>query len=307
MRLTTHYMFQKNIESITNAMSNGDDINSRLAAGQTLLTPSDDPAGAALAVSLQNALAGMSQYDTARTYAQDALGQENNVLDSIGNILTSSLSEKIIAGGDGSMNDEARQAIATELQGIRDSLRDLGNTRDSSGRYIFSGYKTGTEPFGQDGHYAGGDTAMTQQVSDSTTMQVGHTGQQLFMSGSDTDLLTSIDQAINALNKPVVNADDRKALQDTLDSVNKAVKKNIDNLGKIQAQVGTSLQQIDSLGESSDTQKISLTSRLQQAVGSDPDTSITLITQSKMAEFALSSSMVVFQSMQKMSIFNYIG
>ncbi|HCR1907809.1 TPA: flagellar hook-associated protein FlgL [Enterobacter kobei] len=307
MRFTTHYMFQHNIESITKAMSTGNDINSRLAAGQTLLTPSDDPGGASQAVALQNALAGMSQYDTARTYAQNALGQEDNTLSSIGNILTSNLKEKIVAGGDGSISDEARQAIATELQGIRSSLLELGNTRDSNGRYIFSGYKTGTEPFAKDGSYTGGDTPITQLVSDSTSMQVGHTGQQLFMSGTDDDLLAAIDKAIDALNKPTTSDADRQALQDTLDSVNKTVEKNIDNLGKIQSQVGTNLQQLDSLGVSSDTQKISLQSRLQQAVGSDPDSSITLITQSKMAEFALSSSMTVFQSMQKMSIFNYVG
>lgn len=306
MRCSTHYMYQHNIDSITKSMARGNDVNARLAAGQTLLTPSDDPAGASQAVALQTALATMSQYDTARTCAQDALGQEDNTLSSIAGILTGNLAEKIVAGGNGAYSDEDRQALAKELEGIRSNLRDLGNSRDSNGRYIFAGYKTGSEPFAKDGSYVGGDKAMTQKVSDSAEMQVGHTGQQLFMSGSDDDLLAAIDKAIDALNKPVTNDDDRKALQDTLDSVNNTVKKNVDNLGKIQAQVGTNLQQLDALSASSDTQKINVTARLQQSVGSDSDTQISLITQSKMAEFSLTSSMTVFQTMQKMSIFNFI-
>ncbi|RPE04635.1 flagellar hook-associated protein 3 [Candidatus Pantoea deserta] len=307
MRLSTHYMFQHNIDSVSKAIAGGNDIYTRLSSGQTLLKPSDDPAGASQAVTLQMALANMSQYDTSRTYAQDALGQEDTTLTSISNILTGNLSEKIVAGGNGAYSDKDRQALATELKGIRDNLRDLGNTRNSSGRYIFSGYKTGTEPFSEDGGYQGGDTAMTQKVGDSVVMQVGHTGADLFMSGTDDDLLVSLDKAIAALNQPVTDDEDRQALQSTLDSVNISVKHNIDNLGKIQAEVGTNLQQIESLGFSADAQKITIQSRLQQTVGSDPDTQISLISQSKMSEFALSSSMMVFQTMQKMSIFNFVS
>jgi len=306
MRLTTYYMYQNNIDSLSKAMSSGNDIYTRLSAGRNLLTPSDDPAGASQAVIYQDALSSMNQFDTARMYAQDALGQEDNTLNSIGNLLNKNLSEKIVAGGNGTYSDKDREALATELQGIRDNLLDLANARNSSGRYIFSGYKTGTEPFQQDGTYVGGDTPMTQVVADSTVMQVGHTGAQVFMSGTGDDLFASLDKAIAALKEPVSDDSEREALQATLDSVNVSIKHNIDNLGKVQAEVGTNLQHIESLGYSSDTAKLDMVSRLQETVGSDPDSTITLISQSKMAEFALNSSMMVFQTMQQMSLFNML-
>lgn len=246
----------------------------------------------------------MQQFDTARLYAQDALEQEDNTLTSIGHLLTKNLSEKIVAGGNGALSDADRQALATELQGIRDNLLDLGNTTNSNGRYIFGGYKTGSAPFEKDGTYVGGDTAMTQHVADSTEMQVGHIGSDVFMSGSNDDIFAALDSAIAALNEPIVDDADREALQKTLDSANISIKKGIDNLGKVQAQVGTNLQQIDSLAERSAVEQINMQSRLQQTVGSDPSTMITLASQSKMTEFALNSSMMVFQSMQKLSIFN---
>lgn len=305
MRFSTHYMYQQHIESITQSMASGNDVSSRLSAGQTLLTPSDDPARASQAVTLQNALSGLSQFDTARTYARNALGQEDTTLSTIQNLLSGNLTEKIVAGGNGSYSDQDRQSLADELKGIRSSLLDLGNTRDSSGRFIFAGYKTGSEAFDKTGRYAGGDTPLTQNVSDNVALQVGHTGQQLFMSGTSDDLLAAIDQAVNALNTPVTSDDDRQALQNTLDSVNKTVKNNIDNIGKMQSDVGTGLQQLDALSTTSDAEKINLTTRLQQALGTDSETQISLITQSRMSEFAITASMTVFQTMQKMSIFNF--
>jgi len=63
-------------------------------------------------------------------------------------------------------------------------------------------------------------------------------------------------------------------------------------------------QQLDALDQSAATQQLDLTARLEQTVGSDYDTLIGLIGQSKMSEFSLNASMMVFQSMQKMSLFN---
>ncbi|WP_433637293.1 flagellar hook-associated protein FlgL [Kluyvera georgiana] len=306
MRLSTQYMYQNNIDSLSKAIVGGNDIYMRLSSGQILLKPSDDPAGASQAIIYRNALSTIDQFDTSRMYAYDALAQEDNVLNSLSNLMTTSLSEMIVAGGNGAYSDADRQALATELEGVRDNMLDLANSKNSNGRYIFGGYKTGTEPFLRDGTYVGGDTAMTQIVADSTEMQVGHTGSDVFMSGTEHDIFAALDSAIEALNKPIETDEDREALQATLDSVNISIKKGIDNLGKVQAEVGTNLQQIENLSYSSDTQRISVESRLQQTVGSDPDAMITLVSQSKMAEFALSSSMMVFQTMQQMSIFNML-
>ncbi|NIY48686.1 flagellar hook-associated protein FlgL [Cedecea colo] len=306
MRLSTQYMYQNNIDSLSKAMSSGNDIYMRLSAGQILLKPSDDPAGASQAVIYQNALSNINQFDTARLYAQDALGQEDTALNSVANLLTKNLAEKIVAGGNGTYSDADRQALAKEIQGIRDNMLDLANGKNQNGRYIFSGYKTGEAPFQADGTYVGGDTAMTQKVAESAEIAVGHTGKNVFMSGTADDIFTALDKAIAALKRPVEGDADREALQSTLDSVNASLSRGIDNLGKIQAEVGTSLQQIESLGFSAQTQKIALQSRLQQTVGSDPDSMITLVSQSKMSEFALNSSMMVFQSMQQMSIFNML-
>lgn len=307
MRLSTFYMYQNNLDSFSRGMNTNNDIYARLSAQQQLLRPSDDPAGASQAVVLQDALAKMHQFDTARQQVRSALELEDDKLTGVGSLLTQNLSEKIVAAGNPAMSDSDREALATEITAIRDSLRDLGNSRDSGGRYIFSGYSTGQQPFDEQGNYLGSDTPITQHVSDSAEMQASHTGRDLFMSGSGDDLFVQLDKAIEALKQPVKDNNDREALQSALDETNISIKKGIDNLGKIQAEVGTSLQQLDMLDLSSATQIINLETQLQNTVGSDYDSLISLIGQSKMSEFALSSSMTVFQSMQKMSIFNMVS
>jgi flagellar hook-associated protein 3 FlgL len=307
MRLSTNFMYQKNIESLSNAMVKGNDIYTRLAAGKMLLNPSDDPSAASQVITLKNSLSRADQFATARTYAQDKLGQENNALTAISNLMTNNLAEKIVAGGNGSYSDADREALATELQGIRDNMMDIGNSKDSNGRYIFSGYKTNTQPFDKEtGAYSGGDKPMSQVVADSTEMQVGHTGSDVFMSGTDDNIIAQLDRAIEALKQPVESDEDREALQKTLDEVNVSIKKGVDNLGRIQAEVGTSLQQLETLGFSADTQRVNLETRLQDTEGSDPNSMVTMVAASKMSEFSLSASMMVFQSMQSMSLFNMV-
>ncbi|MGD8107189.1 flagellar hook-associated protein FlgL [Pantoea sp. FN0302] len=306
MRISSLYMFQQQINNMSTSNTKFNNIATRLAYGQTLLKPSDDPAGASQAVIYQNTLAKIEHYETARQYAQDTLGQQDTVLNSIGSLLTKNLSEKIVAGGNGTYSAEDRAALAKELEGIRNNLMGLANSRSSNGRYIFAGYNTGSEPFAKDGTYVGGTTPIVQVVADSTEMQVSHTGKDLFLSGTSDDLFVALDSAIEALKAPITDDTGRETLQLTLDKVNVSIKKNIDNLGKIQATVGTNLQQLDILGSSADTHKIEVESTLQETLGADVDTFTTLIGQSKMAEFALNSSYMVFQTMQQMSIFNMI-
>ncbi|WP_130831375.1 flagellar hook-associated protein FlgL [[Erwinia] mediterraneensis] len=290
MRLSSHYMFQRSIESMSNAMNSGNKIYTSLAAGRTLLKPSDDPAGASQAITLQSALSTLDQYDTARSYAQDALGQQDTVLNSISSLLSKNLMEKIVAAESDSYSAADRKALATELEGIRNSLRDLANSKNSNGRYIFSGYATATKPFNEDGTWNGADKAMSQTVADGTTITVGHTGKELFMTGSDNDIFAALNNAINVLNDDQLSNSER---HDKLEGANAVILKGIDNLGKIQAEVGTCLQQLDTLASNAAEQRIQIQTRLEQTVGADPDTWTRLVGQSKMADFAMTASVML--------------
>ncbi|WP_435952288.1 flagellar hook-associated protein FlgL [Dryocola sp. BD626] len=300
MRLSTQYMFKQSIDSMSRRINENNDAYMKVSAGKTLLSASDNPVGATNAVMYQDALAKMEIYSNARSTARGSMEQTDSTLSSIGNLLTKNLSQKLVAAQTETMSEDDRKALATEIEGIRKNLMDLANSRDGGGRYIFSGYKSDTAPFDAAGNYQGGDRAISQTVEQGSEMKVGYLGSEIFMSGSGTDLFKALDEAVAQLNKggPVDND-----LRDALGQASKAVDAGIGSLGKVQAELGTNLQRLDELDLRGDTDRNAMIDKLQAAVGSDYGTQIGVITDSKMAEFSLNASMMVFQAMQKMNIF----
>ncbi|SNY67591.1 flagellar hook-associated protein FlgL [Pantoea sp. GL120224-02] len=296
MRLSTLYMFKQNAESMSQRVSENNNIYLRLSAGKSLLRASDDPQGATDAVKNQDALAKLELYRSVRSGARSAMEHEESILSSVGSIITTSLTEKIIAAKSDTYSAEDRAALGKELSGIRGTLFDLANTRDSQGRYIFSGYHTDTAPFDAAGNYQGGSEARQQTVADGTGMSVSRLGDAVF-----GDIFADLDKAVAELSRDPI---DRDELEKALSAASQAVDKGMDRLGKAQAELGTHLQQLDSLDLSGESLINDTIVKVQNAIGADYGTMTSLIMDSKMSEYALNASMMVFQSMQKMNLFN---
>lgn len=296
MRLSTLYMYKQTAESMSNRVSTNNDIYMRLSAGKSLLRASDDPQGATDAVKYQDALAKLELYSSVRSGARRDMEHEENILSSVGDIITTTLTEKIVAAKSDTYSDEDRAALGKELAGIRATLFDFANARDSQGRYVFSGYHTDTPPFDAAGNYVGGSEARKQTVADNTEMVVGRLGDAVF-----GDLFAHLDKAVAELgNTPI----DKDELEKALSAASLAVGTGIERLGQAQAELGTNLQQLDSLDLSGDNLINDAIIKVQNAIGADYGTMTSLIMDSKMSEFALNASMLVFQSMQKMNLFN---
>lgn len=302
MRCSTITMYQQSMNGMSRAMTAASHTRNQLAEGQTLIVPSDDPVNATQALLFEHASLGIEQYRAARQHASDTLGYEDNALSSISGLLTENLAEKIVSAGNGTYSLESRQAVATELQAIRDSLINLANSKNGQGRYIFSGYKTSTQPFLSTGEYLGGHKPVKQWVSDSMEMQVSHLGSDIFISEDHGNLFTRLDETIAALKN--TGADDK--LPDVLNRTNQAIKQCLDNLGSIQTRVGTNLQMIDRLNGNANDNAVLIQERYQGSVGSGNDAMVRLISDVAVTETALQSSMLLFKSMKNISLFNMI-
>ena len=141
--------------------------------------------------------------------------------------------EKIVYASNGTLSDDDRASLATDIQGLRDQLLNLANTTDGNGRYIFAGYKTETAPFSEEkGKYVGGAESIKQQVDASRSMVIGHTGDKIFDSitsnavaepdgsASETNLFAMLDSAIAALKTPVADSEaDKETAAAALDSL----------------------------------------------------------------------------------------
>lgn len=296
MRLSTLHMYKQSAETMTARMSQSNEVYLRMSAGKTLLKASDDPAAATDAVKYQDALAKLELYSNVRSRARGALEHEDNILAGVGNLLTTTLKEKLVAAGSDAYNDDDRAALGKEIEGIRKNMLDLANNRDGNGRYIFAGFATDKPPFNADGNYVGGPETRKQTVADGTEMQVGHLGSEVF-----DNLFQVLQTAVDELTRDPI---DDAAMKAALKAASDAVEAGIDRLGKVQAELGTNLQQLDALDMSGDVMINDMIVKVQNAIGADTGMLVSLVSESQMSELALNASMYVYKNMQKMNLFN---
>lgn len=313
MRISTQMMYQQNMRGITNSQAEWMKFGEQMSTGKRVLNPSDDPVAASQAVVLSQAQAQNSQYTLARTFATQKVSLEENVLNQVTTAIQTA-QEKIVSAGNGTLSDDDRASLATDLQGIRDQLMNLANSTDGNGRYIFGGYKTESAPFAQaDGAYSGGTTNVTQQVDASRTMVIGHTGDKVFASltsnavpepaggTQEKNLFKMLDSAIDALNTPVEGNDAAKATATAaIDKTSRGLKNSLNNVLSVRAELGTQLSELSSLDSLGADRALGQTQQMSNLVDVDWNAAISSYV---MQQAALQASYKTFTDMQGMSLF----
>ncbi|WP_226569802.1 flagellar hook-associated protein FlgL [Mangrovibacter yixingensis] len=316
MRISTQMIFQQNVRGITQSQQKWLDYGEQLSTGKRVNNPSDDPVAASQAIVVSQAQAQNSQFATARTFATQKVSLEESVLSQV----TSSIQtaqEKIVYASNGTLSDDDRASLATELQGVRDQLLNMANSTDGNGRFIFAGYKTETAPFVDSGtsvDYVGGTDNITQQVDSARTMVIGHTGSEVFDSitsnaeaepdgsASETNLFTMLDTAIAALNTPQESLDQtgKDALQAVVDKTSRGLKNSLNNVLKVRSELGTQLNELDNLDSLGDDRSLQQSQQMSNLVDADWNS---LISSYVMQQTALQASYKAFSDMQGMSLF----
>jgi len=316
MRLSTNMIYQQNMNSVSNAQSLWQDTGVQLSTGNRVNKPSDDPLAASQAIMVQQAQAQNDQYAIARTFANQNMSQEENILSNVTTAIQSAQS-LIVNAGDGALSDDDRASLATKLQGIKDQIVNMANSTDGNGRFIFGGYKSDKPPYSVDATtgavtYSGGDEAISQQVDASRTMTINHTGTQVFNTltsnpvkepdgtPSQTDIFKTIDGAIAALKTPKANFASPTDYTAAIDKSNRGLSNSLNNVLSVRSQLGTQLDELDKLDSMGDDTKLINGDKLNALVGTDWTAAIS---QYSLQQVALQASYKTFTSMQGLSLF----
>ncbi|KAA5950934.1 flagellar hook-filament junction protein FlgL [Pantoea sp. Bo_2] len=317
MRISTNMIFEQQVRGITDSQASWLKVGEQLSSGRRVTNPSDDPIAASRAVVLTQTQQQGEQYALARTFAEQGLSLEDNTLKGVTNGIIAAQA-LIVNGSTGTLSDDDRGSIATQLEGVRAQLLNLANSKDANGRYIFAGYKTDSAPFvdtaGTGVSYAGGTDAITQKVDTSRTMTVAHTGDSIFMSitsnatvepdgsASETNLFKMLDSAIAALKVPQDDADaaTKQTFQDAMDKTNRGLGNALNNVSTVVSEIGTQLGEIDTLNAQGDDRKVIYSSQMSDLVNVDLTEAASSYT---MQQTALQASYKTFTDMSKMSLF----
>jgi flagellar hook-associated protein 3 FlgL len=182
MRISTSGMFDTSSGTMNNLQSQLSKTQMQLSLQKRILAPSDDPVASARMIEVTQSQEMNTQFGTNRTNARNSLQQVDGALSSVGKLLTD-VKTLIVRAGNAALSQTDRESIATELDGRLSDLVGLANTTDGAGTYLFSGYKTGTQPFTQTttgATYSGDQGQRELQVSASRKMATSDSGSAIF-------------------------------------------------------------------------------------------------------------------------------
>lgn len=180
MRVSTAYIFDQNLSAMLNQQAELGKTQLQVSTGNRILNPSDDPAGSVQILNLQREISLSEQYLSNATKAENKQSSEEGVLDSATSMLQR-IRELAVQGLNATNTTADKQTIAIEVKQLNQQLLALANTRDSNGDYLFSGFKSNTQPYGTiNGDYQGDEGQRNIKVGEGVLIETNDPGNQVF-------------------------------------------------------------------------------------------------------------------------------
>lgn len=170
---TTHANLQLNLQRMS-------DLQARLSSGKMISKPSDDPGGLSRTLALRADQKATEQY---QRNADDGVAWMSTIDSALQTAVASlrKARDLTVQGANGSMSPQAREAIAYELEGIRDALLDQANTT-YLGRSVFAGTTAAPTAF-EAGTYAWTGVpgaSVERRIAPATTVRADADGAAVF-------------------------------------------------------------------------------------------------------------------------------
>jgi flagellar hook-associated protein 3 FlgL len=304
MRISTLTLFETGAARIGDVQSGLSKTQQQISTGRRILTPSDDPVGAARALEVTQSQSLNTQYSVNRQNAKGVLSAVEGTLSSVTS-LYQNVKDAIISAGNGVLSDSERGFQATELRGRFNELMGLANVQDGLGNYLFSGFQTDTPAFVQSATgatYQGDQGQALVQVDTSRQMAVSHTGQVVFQGGGQ-DVFKTLNDLIGLLQTPVVTPADKANLTAGLASASSNMNLAMDSVLTARASVGTRLQELDSLDNAGDDRNLQYSQILSTLQDLDYTQALTQLSQQ---QFTLEAAQKSFMSISSLSLFKFM-
>ena len=183
MRISTVQAFNNGINGLQSNYGNVSRTQEQISTGKKILTPADDPVASVKLLQLSQEEALNGQYNTGMTAAKNSLNTEEAMLTSVETVLTR-IREIAVQAGNGTLDPTDRASLAKEVGQREDELMNLLNSKDASGKYLFSGSMGDTQPYvrNADGTYSynGDEGQRSVQIASSTFVPISDSGKDAF-------------------------------------------------------------------------------------------------------------------------------
>lgn len=208
MKISTAFLFDRATERMSTIQNKLATTQAQMAVGKQILAPSAAPDQAAAIQRLKGEVQRQESHMRTLDVAMRRYTAEETALSSSNDILIRMKELGIQAANDTLALDD-RKAIGVEMKALRDQLLSLGNTRDDSGNYLFSGTRVNTPAFAEDANgkvvYQGDQTQTRIPAGVERTVQFTRAGTDVFSrvvreDGPPVGFFDALDEMIDGIN-----------------------------------------------------------------------------------------------------------
>ena len=178
MRITGS-MYYKSMSDNGNQVNRGlFDVNRQISSGRRIQYAYEDTNAFINTLRLDDEIVTHNQIKQSSMSAYKFSTQSDTVLNEFASTLDA-FKVKMIAAANDTQSEQSRQAIVSELKGLREHLITLSNT-SINGNYLFSGSAINTKPISEDGTYNGNGEDLKAFFGANRTQVYNVSGKELF-------------------------------------------------------------------------------------------------------------------------------
>lgn len=266
MRITNQVLVKGFLSDVNTNLQNMKKYQEQLSSGKEVRRPSDNPFKVSRAMELRT---GIMVNDRYKNNIEESIGWLDTTETAMGQLTDSlqRLRELTVASGNGSYSIEEQTAVRKEIEQLKESIANIGNT-SYDGRYVFGGDKTTNPPFkitsdtsvaGSDAKkvmYEGSESGIVKELSQGITIDVAVTG-NLFTDGQDDTASSEggIFAVVNGILDKLVKGETASSELEKLDEqINKALR--------IRADVGAKSNRLEAMMSRNEDETFNMTELL---------------------------------------------
>jgi flagellar hook-associated protein 3 FlgL len=149
MKVSTSLLFDRATERMTALQNRLATTQAQMTEAKKILSPSDSPDAAAAIQRLRGEIERQGQQAETLKATQQRYSAEETAMSSANDVVTR-LKELAVQAANDTNTATDRKLIAVEMKALREQLLGVGNSKDDSGNYLFSGTRVNTPAFAED-------------------------------------------------------------------------------------------------------------------------------------------------------------
>lgn len=298
MRISTSMVYDRGLGGMQQQWSGLLQTQQQLATGRRVLTPADDPVASARAIEVGQSRSVNERFLVNIGAADDAMALMEGHLQGAGDILHY-VRERAVQAGNATLSAVDLKDMATDVKAQFEALMAIGNAKDGVGDYLFSGYRSQTQPFTGDVNattYHGDAGERSIQVAAARVMPVGLPGDTLF-----TNALDALGELARGLENPAAVPGGIAAVVST--ALGK-LDVGQDDLLRARAQIGSQMTETATLRNIGSDREIQYASTLSDLQDLDFAEAISRLTRQ---QSSLEAAQQSFMRLSGLSLFKYLG